>query len=172
MKTRDPWLEAALESHLQIAKGKLYQSICCVSIHAWFDILFSSKYKLFLTSCKKLICKVLSQSHFRRHVNLSTIFKTPKLSLDSEVSVKSYKYTHMLKTNYIPLRKFNISKYPVIINLVPVPNDLKRVIYAHIILKQKFNYLGQKINVLNIQIIFFFLTNASIKFKTCKIRRG
>ena len=56
----------------------------------------------------------------------------------------------MLKTNDIPLRKFNISKYPIIINLVPVLNGLKNVIYAHIILKQKFNDLRQKFNVLNI----------------------
>jgi len=70
------------------------------------------------------------------------------------------------------LRKLNISKYPVIINLVPVLSGLKRVMYAHITLKQKFNDLGQKFNVLNIQISFFFLVNSRIKVKTCKIRRG
>ena len=70
------------------------------------------------------------------------------------------------------MRKLNISKYPVIINLVPVLSGLKRVMYAHIILKQKFNDLGQKFNVLNIQISFFFLVNSRIKVKTCKIRRG
>lgn len=70
----------------------------------------------------------------------------------------------MLKTNNIPLRKFHISKYPVIITLIPMLNGMKRVIYAHIILKQKFDHLGGKFSVLNIQVIyFFFLANAGNK---------
>lgn len=86
-RTRDPWLEVALESSLHIAKGKITKLFACITIHDLFQTLFSSKYKFFLTLLKKqLSVKLLSQSHFRRHVNLfvikSTDFKKSKSHLD------------------------------------------------------------------------------------------
>ena len=102
VKTRDPWLEVTLESHLQIVKGKLYQSICCVSLFMIGSIhYFQASINFFLLPVKNLSVKVLSQPHSRRHVNLSTIFKTPKSSLDSGVSVKSYIYIHTCIYIYI-----------------------------------------------------------------------